>query len=494
MGSYHGHEMYLGANIAIFINKIWQIPFFLLILHSGNNIGVFYYNQIYISMGFLSNLFSSKKKTKSEDVIHNVPDTNQSEIANISQIENCTSIQTAEEDSCEIKEDENGWRFLSNGIKIKNDSMIKGTIGEIKIKCISELGYNLGELYSQVDYTNSQLIIGFFQLLTNKLVGIFRNDDIIMSLSEIDSYAKEHGSILEYEEENIIKDGIANNSISQSYIETVCEKKCENSQLSNGKFLFTFDNGYLLDYQRIDDYSADARDFLDVDSYYEEAKEWYRGNKNAIASEINLQASCLTCTDLNIIKSYETKKRFSYQNGYPNYIAIATYYKSKDITLEDFINSTHGEYEIVAKDIQGGVITTKVKAYGVLITFIDGHSIVDLNIDCNNDEENSNNGYVYVMINPSFPNMVKIGKTTKDPNERAKELSAATGVPTPFMVVFYKPFFDCDLAEKTIHEYLEEEGYRVNDNREFFSMTANEAINVVQAYYDVEQKNNSNAF
>ena len=34
----------------------------------------------------------------------------------------------------------------------------------------------------------------------------------------------------------------------------------------------------------------------------------------------------------------------------------------------------------------------------------------------------SDNGYVYVLMNPSLQNMVKIGKTTREPEERAKEL------------------------------------------------------------------------
>ena len=102
--------------------------------------------------------------------------------------------------------------------------------------------------------------------------------------------------------------------------------------------------------------------------------------------------------------------------------------------------------------------------------------------------ENGGQGYVYVMINPSLPDLVKIGMTTKDPNERAKELSTATGVPTPFMLVFYKPFVDCYSTEQRIHQFLEDKGYRVNNNREFFNIPTKLAIDVVQAYYDLEQE------
>ena len=45
-------------------------------------------------------------------------------------------------------------------------------------------------------------------------------------------------------------------------------------------------------------------------------------------------------------------------------------------------------------------------------------------------------GFVYILVNPAFPGYIKVGKTTKTPEERAKELSAATGVPTPFIVAY----------------------------------------------------------
>lgn len=91
----------------------------------------------------------------------------------------------------------------------------------------------------------------------------------------------------------------------------------------------------------------------------------------------------------------------------------------------------------------------------------------------------ANRGYVYVMINPSYNGFVKIGKTIKDPEERAKELSSATGVATPFIVVYKRLFNNCDVAEKLVHSILEEKGYRVNNSREFFSIGTSDAINVI---------------
>lgn len=88
-------------------------------------------------------------------------------------------------------------------------------------------------------------------------------------------------------------------------------------------------------------------------------------------------------------------------------------------------------------------------------------------------------GYVYVLVNPSLPNCVKIGKTTRDTATRAAELSVATGVPTPFMVAYEAYFHDCDGAESFIHAHLESKDVRLAQNREFFSITPSEAINAV---------------
>ncbi len=90
-------------------------------------------------------------------------------------------------------------------------------------------------------------------------------------------------------------------------------------------------------------------------------------------------------------------------------------------------------------------------------------------------------GYVYVLMNPSLQGLVKIGKTTKDPEERAAELSSATGVPTPFVVAYKLFVSDCSQAEAFVHAFLEKKGYRLTDNREFFNIPINEAIDAVLA-------------
>ena len=77
--------------------------------------------------------------------------------------------------------------------------------------------------------------------------------------------------------------------------------------------------------------------------------------------------------------------------------------------------------------------------------------------------------WVYLMRNQSMPNMVKIGHTTVQPEERAKQLSVGTVVPTGFYVVRAFPTQWPVEAEKEAHRQL---SYcRVNPNREFFNAT-----------------------
>jgi hypothetical protein len=86
-------------------------------------------------------------------------------------------------------------------------------------------------------------------------------------------------------------------------------------------------------------------------------------------------------------------------------------------------------------------------------------------------------GYVYLLYNPSTEGLVKIGKTTKDPEDRAKELSAATGVPTPFIVA-YKAFFqDCTGAETFVHTLLNEK--KISGKKEFFRTSVTDAVNAI---------------
>ena len=90
-------------------------------------------------------------------------------------------------------------------------------------------------------------------------------------------------------------------------------------------------------------------------------------------------------------------------------------------------------------------------------------------------------GYIYALINYSMPGLIKVGFTTRSAEERAAELSAATAVPTPFVVAYDILVPDGAGGERRIHERLEEQGYRVSDDREFFNAPLRQIIGAMIA-------------
>lgn len=88
-------------------------------------------------------------------------------------------------------------------------------------------------------------------------------------------------------------------------------------------------------------------------------------------------------------------------------------------------------------------------------------------------------GHLYVLANSAMPGLVKIGKTTRSPSERAAELSGVTGLPTPFIVVYEQLFKNCSEAEVFVHTYLASRGHRVSDSREFFNAPVNHVVRAI---------------
>ncbi len=86
-------------------------------------------------------------------------------------------------------------------------------------------------------------------------------------------------------------------------------------------------------------------------------------------------------------------------------------------------------------------------------------------------------GTIYILTNPALKGLLKIGKTTRTAEERAAEISSATGVPTKFLVAYEDFVEDCDLAERRIHTALSQ--YRYGKDREFFSLKLKDALPVI---------------
>ena len=95
-------------------------------------------------------------------------------------------------------------------------------------------------------------------------------------------------------------------------------------------------------------------------------------------------------------------------------------------------------------------------------------------------------GYIYILSNTAMPGLLKIGRTNRQPELRARELRT-TGVPHPFVLEHYVEVENSALAEKQLHQLLQKQGARISTDREFFSTDLCEAISAL----DLIAKNES---
>lgn len=77
-----------------------------------------------------------------------------------------------------------------------------------------------------------------------------------------------------------------------------------------------------------------------------------------------------------------------------------------------------------------------------------------------------------------MPGLLKIGRTDRQPELRARELRT-TGVPQPFVLEHYVQVANSSIAEAKAHELLQRKGARMSPDREFFNVGLGEAIEIL---------------
>ena len=149
--------------------------------------------------------------------------------------------------------------------------------------------------------------------------------------------------------------------------------------------------------------------------------------------------------------------------------------------MEKISQNQAKEYISLKEDYTGGGL--EKAAYFTLTTSKDGDGWEDVtyytarkkNIYSNKGEGSQ---WVYVLSNPTTPGLLKIGYTTTTPDERAKQISNATGVALPYKVEWAFKCFDGEQLEGEVHRKLAE--YRVNNQREFFQIGLEEAKETIK--------------
>jgi hypothetical protein len=84
---------------------------------------------------------------------------------------------------------------------------------------------------------------------------------------------------------------------------------------------------------------------------------------------------------------------------------------------------------------------------------------------------------VYLLTNPTMPDLVKIGRTT-DLESRLRSLSTHSGVPVPFECIYACEVADSTKVERTLHSIFRSE--RVNLRREFFRLNPERAVEILE--------------
>lgn len=111
------------------------------------------------------------------------------------------------------------------------------------------------------------------------------------------------------------------------------------------------------------------------------------------------------------------------------------------------------------------------------VNFLQGKDITPLK-----DYLINKKGWVYIAQSDSN-NLLKIGRTGKNPLERAKSLST-TGVFHDYSILFALPVFNQFLVEKKVHKRLKK--FRIS--KEFFSVNKDIAISAIEKEYEEEMK------
>lgn len=87
-------------------------------------------------------------------------------------------------------------------------------------------------------------------------------------------------------------------------------------------------------------------------------------------------------------------------------------------------------------------------------------------------------GIVYVLKNPAFPNLIKIGITTRNEVQIRMSELYTTGVPLPFECAFAGKVENPKLIETALHHAFSNN--RINPSREFFEIEDTQAIAVLK--------------
>ncbi|MBA3017886.1 MAG: hypothetical protein FP811_07035, partial [Desulfobacteraceae bacterium] len=126
------------------------------------------------------------------------------------------------------------------------------------------------------------------------------------------------------------------------------------------------------------------------------------------------------------------------------YLTLAEWIKSDEEYFKEFKTKKEAKEHIKERIKSVGIFSDAIKngliSEEELVNVIQNYDPKKGKLDTKQPRDNvtlKENGWIYILTNPSLQeNLIKIGKTSRTPEERAKELSAPTGVPAEFEIVY----------------------------------------------------------
>jgi len=103
----------------------------------------------------------------------------------------------------------------------------------------------------------------------------------------------------------------------------------------------------------------------------------------------------------------------------------------------------------------------------------------------NGDVGDHDDGWVYMISAKREPNLIKIGRTDREPFTRIAEINRATGVTYPYSIRKLFRVRDSKRAERMAHDLLS--NYRVRSDREFFRVSFSKAVRILEREYRASQ-------
>lgn len=86
--------------------------------------------------------------------------------------------------------------------------------------------------------------------------------------------------------------------------------------------------------------------------------------------------------------------------------------------------------------------------------------------------------WVYVLVHPQEPHLLKIGYTKKEPKDRLKEINTQTGVAGEYRLIYMFRTVNGQRLETAVHAFLADR--RIHPRKEHFEIDREEAIQIIK--------------